>query len=73
MKSVAGVLVIAFALCISGPTSAASGKRESAPKAAKSSASTKSKRVSVSYKKNGVKTISGAAAGTTATTTKPAA
>jgi D-alanyl-D-alanine endopeptidase (penicillin-binding protein 7) len=62
VKNVAGILVIALALGIPTLSSAASGKRESAPKAAKTSTSTKSKRVSVSYKKNGAKTISGAAA-----------
>jgi D-alanyl-D-alanine endopeptidase (penicillin-binding protein 7) len=66
VKNVAGILVIALALGIPTLSSAASGKRESAPKAAKTSTSTKSKRVSVSYKKNGVKTISGATAAASA-------
>jgi D-alanyl-D-alanine endopeptidase (penicillin-binding protein 7) len=62
VKNVARILVIALALGIPTHASAASGKRESAPKAAKTSTATKSKRVSVSYKKDGVKTVSGAAA-----------
>jgi D-alanyl-D-alanine endopeptidase (penicillin-binding protein 7) len=62
VKNVAGVLVIAFIFGVQAPASAGSGKRESAPKAAGANAQTKSKRVSVSYKKNGSKVISGAAA-----------